>query len=90
MVEKHRSRLRPDTPDPEDRVVARNRRNVEKKILPPDAKDEQKPGPCLGPDCDKQIMRTKRIWLCDYCRKKISEIEGEAGVFIAPASTSEE
>lgn len=73
-----------------DRPTIKLRRNVEKKIIRPDASDKGKPGKCLGPDCEKTIMRTKRTWLCDYCRKKISEMEGEAGSFLSPASTSEE
>lgn len=68
------------------RMTEKRRRNVEKKIFEDSSGGTGKPGPCLGPDCDKQIMRTKKIWLCQYCRKKISEIEGEAGVFIGIAA----
>jgi|GEM_PF-4528133 len=67
----------------------KRRRNVEKKIIPPVPGEHGKSGQCLGPDCSKMIMRTKKIWLCIYCRKKIGEIESEAGIFIEAASTSE-
>jgi len=69
----------------------RNRRNVEKHQFVSFAEgDPEKRKQCLGPDCKKWIMATKKIRLCTYCRKKITEIEGESGVFIEPPSGGSE
>lgn len=55
------------------------KRNVEKKITRPKNGVKKQ---CLGPDCEKWILATPAIRLCAYCRKRISDIESESGIFI--------